>query len=133
MHIQFLHVYLSLTILNNWKKNLGNSFFPWWHYEESLMISILHAFLASGCLSKVFFYILLNEALGLPFNVLHLPHASIEGQIQRPYVTIKWKNSLVDQQWWYCISVFTLWIKPLKKNVYKNLTPLNLMYPIYHF
>lgn len=97
------------------------------------MISILHAFLASGCLSKVFFYILLNEALGLPLNVLHLPHTSIEGQIQRPYMTIKWKNSLVDQQQWYCISVFTLWIKPPQKNVYKNLTRLNLMYPIYHF
>jgi hypothetical protein len=53
------------------------------------MIFIFHAFLASGCLSKVFFYILLNEALRLPLNALHLPHASIEGQMQRPYVKIK--------------------------------------------
>jgi len=58
------------------------------------MIFIFHAFLASGCLSKVFFYILLNEALRLPLNALHLPHASIEGQMQRPYVKIKWKKFL---------------------------------------
>jgi hypothetical protein len=48
------------------------------------MISIFHAFLASGCLNKFFFYILLNEALGLPLNALHLPHALIEGRMQIP-------------------------------------------------
>jgi hypothetical protein len=53
------------------------------------MISIFHVFLASGCLSKVIFYIFLNEAFGLPLNALHLPHASIEGKMERPYVTIK--------------------------------------------
>ncbi len=40
-------------------------------------------------LKQSLIYIFLNEALGLRLNALHLLHASIEGQMQRPYMTIK--------------------------------------------